>query len=125
MNIQNHLFVTFLMVNAVTSPAIADATTQPDGHVVAPPAQAPSVTPNRALTEMIEVWNNSDFKVYAIQQGKKTIVEPKGRMRLDNRYPVTISPVSPTGAFKFASLLGTNTKCETQYCLIVQGTENP
>ncbi|MDY4302505.1 hypothetical protein SO486_21275 [Pseudomonas salmasensis] len=125
MSIQNHLFVTFLMVNAFIPPASADATTQPDGHVATPPAQAPTVTPNRALAEMIEVWNNSDFKVYAVQQGKKTIVEPKGRMRLDNRYPVTISPVSPADAFKFASLVGNNPKCETQYCLIVQGTERP
>lgn len=53
----------------------------------------------------------------------KQVLEPKGRARLDNRYPVTVSPVSPNDALKYASLVGTNTKCKTQYCLIVQGVE--
>ncbi|RMT88508.1 hypothetical protein ALP39_00492 [Pseudomonas marginalis pv. marginalis] len=125
MSIQSHFCLAALMTGAFISTAIADSLNVPDGQVEIPPTQAPSVTPDPALLTMIEVWNNSDFQVYAIQQGKKTLLEPKGRTRLDNRYSVTVSPVSPNSGFKFASLVGTNTKCNTQYCLIVQGAEQP
>lgn len=122
MSKNGHCLVTALMVSAFIQVAIADTASDPEGQVVLPAEQAPQINADAALT-MVEVWNQSDFQVYAIQQGHKQVLEPKGRARLDNRYPVTVSPVSPNDALKYASLVGTNTKCKTQYCLIVQGVE--
>ncbi|WP_300626756.1 hypothetical protein [Pseudomonas sp.] len=111
-------------VGAFIQVAIADTVSDPSGRVDVNPVQAPPITTDLASTTMVEVWNQSDFQVYATQQGKKLVLEPNGRVRLDNRNPVTVSAVSPNDALRSASLVGTNTKCQTQYCLIVQGIQN-
>lgn len=75
------------------------------------------------IAAQVEVWNQTDFHVFVMQQGIRVTLRPQGRTQMDSRFFLTVTPASSDDALQFLSLQGNSTQSAPQYSLIVQGRE--